>query len=128
MKNLLAVIEFMETQCDALNLGHLACLLVIQANEGLSVQELADKRETHQSTISRQLKTLCTPTNRFYRKVMGPIEVEATFSSGTVAFVEQRINPEAPKKRALYLTEDGCAFLQKLNEILKGDQYEQENF
>ena len=118
MNRLLDALDFVEAECAALNMGHLACLLVIQADEGLSVQQLADRRNSPQSTISRQLKTLCMPGDRLYRKSLGPFEIEAKISGDTVAFVEQRINPEEPKKRALYLTAKGHAFLKRLNEIL----------
>lgn len=80
---------------ENLGLPPLICLLTIAREEGLSVTELAEKTASPQQSVSRYVSLL-----------LGRYQVE-TMPSPPAALVEQRINPVDPRKRALFLTDDG---------------------
>jgi DNA-binding MarR family transcriptional regulator len=88
----------------ALNLPQVLALLAIARTPGLSVNELADNLRLPQQTVSRHVAIL-----------LGRYQVmpEAT-QTGVTSFIRQEISASDPRRRALFLSDDGLALLKSL--------------
>jgi len=91
-------------KAQALGLGPLVCLLVVAAEEGLSISELADQLKWPQQSVSRYISILLGR----YESVLTSTEFEP--------LIEQRINAQDPRKRSLYLSAAGTSFVMGLME------------
>lgn len=90
----------------SLSLAQLVALATVAIEPGLSVNELADRLKIPQQTASRHVAIL---TGRYQSDLAdAPLE----------ALVMQQINETDPRRRALYLTEEGHALVA----ILTGTQ------
>lgn len=88
-----------------LSLPQLLLLLIIAEKPGLSVNELSELTSLSQPVASRTLGIL-----------MGRYEG----SEGTsVQLVDQRINNQDPRRRALFLTEEGETLVKELEKIFR---------
>jgi DNA-binding MarR family transcriptional regulator len=76
-------------------------LIVIAKNPGLSVNELAEKLDQPQQTVSRHVSVL-----------LGRYQTSETIVPR--AFIRQEINVNDPRSRALFLSPDGQSFLKAL--------------
>ncbi len=96
----------------SLSLAQLVALATIAIEPGLSVNELADRLKIPQQTASRHVAIL---TGRYQSDLAdAPLE----------ALIVQQINEADPRRRALFLSEDGHALVAALTgtQISKGMQ------
>jgi len=91
---------------DELSLPVLRALLAIAIRPGLSVNELADDLGVPQQSASRYASILL---GRY----------ESPVAKGTQSLITQEVNPNEPRKRALYLTATGSRQMLKLNQVLE---------
>lgn len=94
---------------SGLALQHLVALLAVGRRTGLSVNDLADNLAIPQQTASRYVAVL---SGRYDT-------VEA--SSQLAPLIEQRINERDPRRRALFLTDEGRDVLSTLLSTIKGN-------
>jgi DNA-binding MarR family transcriptional regulator len=84
-----------------ISLPQALALIVIAKNPGLSVNELAEKLDQPQQTVSRHVSVL-----------LGRYQTSETIVPR--AFIRQEINVNDPRSRALFLAPDGQSFLKAL--------------
>jgi DNA-binding MarR family transcriptional regulator len=87
-----------------LSLSQVLALAEVAQSPGLSVNELAERLSLPQQTVSRHVAILL---GRY----------QATSEAGptnTTAFIRQEISTSDPRRRALFLSEDGLALLKSL--------------
>lgn len=87
-----------------MGLGQLGALLAVASEEGLSVNDLADRIGAPQQTASR-----------YAAQLMGRYQ-EAGDDKPAIPLVEQRVSLDDPRKRALFLTADGAAVVRVIVE------------
>jgi DNA-binding MarR family transcriptional regulator len=90
---------------DQLSLPQLLLLLAVAERPGLSVNELADITALSQPVASRTLGAL-----------MGRYETQP--GQEPVALVEQGINSEDPRRRALFLSAAGAKLVAELSKSI----------
>lgn len=88
---------------SAVTLPQVLALVVIARQPGLSVNELAEILKLPQQTASRHVATL-----------LGRYQTPETEAAGGAVFVRQEINPADPRRRALFLSDDGIKCLKAL--------------
>jgi DNA-binding MarR family transcriptional regulator len=96
-----AVLEALQPWQSTISLPQTLALIVIARQPGLSVNELAEKLDQPQQTVSRHVAILL---GRYQTSEM--IEPRA--------FIRQEINVNDPRSRALFLSQDGHALLKAL--------------
>ncbi|RFC64782.1 hypothetical protein DY251_18640 [Mesorhizobium denitrificans] len=79
---------------DQLSLAHLVSLLTVATHPGLSVNELAERVGAPQATASRYVSVL-----------LGRYQGQGT--PPPKPLIAQEISPDDPRKRALFLSQDG---------------------
>jgi len=84
-----------------ISLPQALALIVIAKNPGLSVNELAEKLDQPQQTVSRHVSVL-----------LGRYQTSESIVPR--AFIRQEINVNDPRSRALFLVPDGQSFLKAL--------------
>jgi DNA-binding MarR family transcriptional regulator len=90
------------TECQAeISLPQALALIVIARTPGLSVNELAEKLDQPQQTVSRHVSIL-----------LGRYQTSETVIPR--AFIRQEINVSDPRSRALFLSPDGLSLLKAL--------------
>ena len=80
----------------------LTALIVVALNPGISINDLCEKLDSPQQTVSRHIGILL---NRYE---------ESTAPIVTKPFVSQNISEDDPRKRSLSITKAGEQFLFKL--------------
>jgi DNA-binding MarR family transcriptional regulator len=85
-----------------LSLEHAISLLTVALEPGLSVNELADRIRCPQQSASRYASALLGR----YRSLVTEIEREP--------LIVQQINPEDPRRRALFLNENGRDVIDRM--------------
>ena len=85
-----------------LSLPMVVALLTLAIEPGLSVNELAERTGTSQQTASRHVSILM---GRYETQILGP---------DAPPLIVQEIHTRDPRKRALFLTEAGWAFVASL--------------
>jgi DNA-binding MarR family transcriptional regulator len=107
---LIAVAAALQHVQTELSLGQVVALIAIVAEPGLSVNELAERLQTPQQTASRHVAAL-----------LGRYQTEpAENRSRASALIKQEINPEDPRRRALFVSEDGRKLLETMLARLDG--------
>lgn len=96
-----AVLEALRPWQSAISLSQALALIVIARHPGLSVNELAEKLDQPQQTVSRHVAIL-----------LGRYQTSETIEPR--AFIRQEINLNDPRSRALSLSEDGHTLLKAL--------------
>jgi DNA-binding MarR family transcriptional regulator len=86
----------------ALNLPQVLALVAIARMPGLSVNELADSLGLPQQTVSRHVAIL-----------LGRYQTTSE-AAGVTSFIRQEISASDPRRRALFLSDDGLALLKSL--------------
>jgi DNA-binding MarR family transcriptional regulator len=87
-----------------LNLPQVLALVAIARTPGLSVNELADSLGLPQQTVSRHVAIL-----------LGRYQTTPEASqTGVTSFIRQEISASDPRRRALFLSDDGLALLKSL--------------
>jgi DNA-binding MarR family transcriptional regulator len=94
---------------SGLALQHLVALLEVGRQTGLSVNDLADILAIPQQTASRYVAVL---SGRYDN-----VDALSQFSP----LIEQRINERDPRRRALFLTDEGREVLNTLLTTIKGN-------
>lgn len=84
-----------------LSLPQVLALIAVARHPGLSVNELAERLDQPQQTVSRHVSVL-----------LGRYQTSESIVPR--AFIRQEINASDPRSRALFLSEDGRALLKKL--------------
>ncbi len=87
-----------------LSLPHLLALTAIARTPGLSVNELAESLGLPQQTVSRHVAILL---GRYQTTPETP-------QTGVISFIRQEISASDPRRRALFLSDDGMALLKAL--------------
>lgn len=88
------------SKCQAeISLLQVLALIVIARNPGLSVNELAERLDQPQQTVSRHVSVL-----------LGRYQMSETVVPR--AFIRQEINANDPRSRALFLSPDGQSLLK----------------
>ena len=96
-----AVLAALKPWQSMISLSQALALIVIASHPGLSVNELAEKLEQPQQTVSRHVAIL-----------LGRYQQSETIEPR--AFIRQEINVNDPRSRALFLSHDGHALLKAL--------------
>jgi DNA-binding MarR family transcriptional regulator len=91
---------FLNCQSE-ISLPQALALIAIARHPGLSVNELAERLDQPQQTVSRHVSVL-----------LGRYQTSETIVPR--AFIRQEINVNDPRSRALFLSADGQAFLKAL--------------
>lgn len=86
---------------SALSLSQVLALIVIAREPGLSVNELAEKLDQPQQTVSRHVSVLL---GRY----------QSSESASPLSFIRQEISSSDPRSRALSLSQDGHELLKAL--------------
>lgn len=97
-----SMFDSLTTWQSAISLPQLLALIVVAKNPGLSVNELAEKLDQPQQTVSRYVSIL-----------LGRYQV--TSLAEQPAFIRQEINASDPRSRALFLTSEGHELLKSLS-------------
>lgn len=84
-----------------ISLPQALALIAIARNPGLSVNELAERLDQPQQTVSRHVAVL-----------LGRYQISETIVPR--AFIRQEVNVKDPRSRALFLSPDGQALLKAL--------------
>jgi DNA-binding MarR family transcriptional regulator len=87
-----------------LNLPQVLALVAIAQTPGLSVNELADSLGLPQQTVSRHVAILL---GRYQTTSEAP-------PTGVTSFIRQEISASDPRRRALFLSDDGLALVKSL--------------
>ena len=95
-----------------LSLSQLLALIAIAVEPGLSVNELADRLNIPQQTASRHVAGLLG------RYQLASAEA-ADARSKMDPLIKQEINSEDPRRRALFLSDDGQQLLEKFVSVLE---------
>lgn len=95
-----------------LSLSQLLALIAIAVEPGLSVNELADRLNIPQQTASRHVAGLLG------RYQLASAEA-ADARSKMDPLIKQEINSEDPRRRALFLSDDGQRLLEKFVSVLE---------
>jgi DNA-binding MarR family transcriptional regulator len=96
-----AILEALSPWQSTISLSQALALIVIARHPGLSVNELADKLDQPQQTVSRHVAIL-----------LGRYQTSETIEPR--AFIRQEINVNDPRSRALFLSKDGHSLLKAL--------------
>jgi DNA-binding MarR family transcriptional regulator len=87
-----------------LSLSQVLALIAIARNPGLSVNELAESLGLPQQTVSRHVAIL-----------LGRYQTSAELTPASLAtLIRQEISASDPRRRALFLSDDGVALLKAL--------------
>lgn len=86
---------------SAINLAQTLALIAIARTPGLSVNELAEKLDQPQQTVSRHVSVL-----------LGRYQTSETIVP--TVFIRQEVNASDPRSRALFLEPEGEALLKAL--------------
>ena len=101
---LAAISEALCAWQTVLNLSQVLALIAIARAPGLSVNELAESLGLPQQTVSRHVAIL-----------LGRYQTTPDVPSATMpTFIRQEISASDPRRRALYLSDDGLALLKSL--------------
>jgi DNA-binding MarR family transcriptional regulator len=103
MTRLAALSEALSTWQSVLSLPQVLALIVIGTTPGLSVNELAERLGQPQQTVSRHVAVL-----------LGRYQTSETVEASVTQFIRQEISATDPRRRALFLTDDGLALLKAL--------------
>ncbi len=96
-----AVFDALKPWQSAISLSQALALIVIARHPGLSVNELTEKLDQPQQTVSRHVAIL-----------LGRYQTSETIEPR--AFIRQEINVNDPRSRALFLSREGHALLKAL--------------
>jgi DNA-binding MarR family transcriptional regulator len=88
---------------SVLSLPQVLALIEIAMKPGLSVNELAERLRQPQQTVSRHVAVL-----------LGRYQTPETMEAGVSQFIRQEISAADPRRRALFLSDDGLALLKAL--------------
>jgi|ERR1039458_4291549 DNA-binding MarR family transcriptional regulator len=94
-----------------LSLSQLLALIAIAAEPGLSVNELADRLNIPQQTASRHVAGLL---GRYQLAAVDTADARSKMDP----LIKQEINSEDPRRRALFLSDDGQQLLENFVSIL----------
>ncbi len=103
LRRLIALSEGLSAWQNVLSLPQVLALITIARNPGLSVNELADNLGLPQQTVSRHVAIL-----------LGRYQTLETMEAGTLPFIRQEISASDPRRRALFLSEEGLAMLKAI--------------
>jgi DNA-binding MarR family transcriptional regulator len=95
------VFEALRPWQGALNLSQALALIAIARHPGLSVNELAERLEQPQQTVSRNVSVL-----------LGRYQTSETVVPRV--FIRQEVSASDPRSRALFLAPDGQSLLKTL--------------
>ncbi len=103
IRKLVAIVRLFRLQSGEMPMQQADILLVIAANPGITMAELGTATGLAQSSVSRNVAGLAS-----YLKAGSP----------GLGFVEPRIDNRDPRRRLLFLTTQGRAFVQQLIGVL----------
>jgi DNA-binding MarR family transcriptional regulator len=95
-----------------LSLSQLLALIAIAVEPGLSVNELADRLNIPQQTASRHVAGLL---GRYQLASADAADARSKMDP----LIKQEINSEDPRRRALFLSDDGQQLLEKFLSVLE---------
>jgi DNA-binding MarR family transcriptional regulator len=101
---LAAMAEALRPLQTVLSLSQLLALIAIERTPGLSVNELAESLGLPQQTVSRHVAILL---GRYQTMPDGP-------PASMTTFIRQEISASDPRRRALFLSNEGLALLKSL--------------
>lgn len=96
-----AAFEALRPWQSAISLAQLLALIAIARTPGLSVNELAERLDQPQQTVSRHVSVLL---GRY----------QTTETALPTVFIRQEVNVSDPRSRALFLAPEGEALLKSL--------------
>jgi DNA-binding MarR family transcriptional regulator len=102
---LAAISEALAPWQTVLSLPQVLALIAIARTPGLSVNELAESLRLPQQTVSRHVAVLL---GRYQTTPDTPL-------AGVPTFIRQEISASDPRRRALFLSEDGLVVLKALS-------------
>ncbi len=107
LQRLGAVGDALRSYQAQITLPQVLALIEIGLNPGMSVNDLAEKLSVPQQTVSRHVAILL---GRYQT-----LSENGAVSEDPPVFVRQEISSTDPRKRALFLSEEGLAFLKMLS-------------